>query len=114
MVGELETPRFPIVGTREGALFESENFRFKQRVGERRAVDGLEFLGAAAAQLVNHARDDFLARAGRSEDEDRDVGLGRRSDPLEDDQHLLVAPDHFAEALHRRRLIFGTDRGAPT
>ena len=58
---------------------------------------------------MNHARDDFLAGAGRPEDQDRDVGLGGGADPLEDDQHLLVAADHFAETLDRRRLIFSAD-----
>src|SRR6185295_17045318 len=58
------------------------------------------------------AGDDFLARAGRSEDQHRDVRLRRGADPLEDEQHLLVAADHFAEALDRRRLIFAADRGA--
>ena len=66
----------------------------------------------AAAQLVDHSRDDFLARAGRSEDQHRDVGLGGGADPLEDDQHLLVAADHLAEPLHRRRLVLGADRRA--
>ena len=47
------------------------------------------------------------------EDQHRDVRLGRGADPLEDDEHLLVAADHFAEALHRRRLVLGADRGAP-
>ena len=61
---------------------------------------------------MDHPRDDFLARPGRSEDQHRDVGLGGGADPLEDDQHLLVAADHLAEALHRRRLVLGADRGA--
>ena len=97
---------------RERALFVAEDFRFEQRVGQRSAIDGLEFRLGPAAQLVNHPRDDFLARPCRSENEDRDVGLGGRPDPLEDDQHLLVAADHLAEALHGRRLIFGADVGA--
>ena len=80
--------------------------------------------GAAPAQLVDHAGHDFLARPRRPEDQHRDVGLGRRPDPLEDDEHLLVAADHLAEPLHRRRLVLrrspprggrGTRRaGSPT
>src|SRR4029453_5086311 len=53
VVGELESSRFAVVRACERALFESEDFRFKKRVGQRRAVDGLEFFGAAAAQLGN-------------------------------------------------------------
>jgi len=113
VIGQLEASRLAIVRAGERALFESEDFRFEQRIGQCRAVDGLELLRAAAAQLVNHAGDDFLARSGRSEDEHRDVRLGGGADPLEHDEHLLVASDHFAEALHRRRLIFRADRGAP-
>src|SRR5206468_3395696 len=48
----------------------------------------------------------------RSEDENGDVGFGGGADPLEDDQHLLVAADHLAEALNRRRLILGGDGSA--
>ena len=106
-------PGLAVVRAGERALLVAEDLRLEQRVGQRGAVDRLEVLAAAAAQLVDHPRDDFLARAGRAEDQHRDVGLGRRADPLEDDQHLLVAADHFAEALHRRRLVFGADRRAP-
>ena len=66
-----------------------------------------------AAELVDHPRDDFLARAGRPEDQHRDVGLRGRPDPLEDDEHLLVAADHLAEALDRRRPILVRDGRAP-
>ena len=61
---------------------------------------------------MNHPRDDFLAGPGLAEDEHRDVGLRGGADPLEDDQHLLVAPDHSAEALDGRRLVFGADVSA--
>ena len=112
VVGQLEASRLAIVRAGERAFLVAEDFRLEQRVGQRRAVDRLELGDAAAAQLVDHPRDDFLARAGRSEDQHRDVRLGGGADPLEDDQHLLVAADHLAEALHRRRLILGADGGA--
>ena len=108
-VGQLEAARLAVVRAGERAFLVAEDFRLEQRVGQRGAVDGLEVRDAARAELVDHARDDFLARSGRSEDQHRDVRLGRGPDPLEDDQHLLVAADHFAEALHRRRLILGRD-----
>ena len=47
------------------------------------------------------------------ENQHGNIRLRGGADPLEDDQHLLVAADHFAEALDRRRLIFGADRRAP-
>ena len=97
----------------EGAFFVTEDLRLEQGVRQRRAVDGLELRRAPPAQLVNHPRDDFLARSGRAEDQHRDVRLGGGADPLEDDQHLLVAADHLAEALDRLRLVFGGHGGAP-
>ena len=108
-LAKLEPARLAVVRAREGPFFVPEDLRLEKGVGQRRAVDGLEFRDAARAELVNHARDDFFARAGRSEYQHRDVRLGRRPNPLEDDQHLLVAADHLAEALHRRRLVFGGD-----
>jgi hypothetical protein len=83
--------------------------RLEKGVRQRGAVDGLEFRDAARAELVNHARDDFLARPGRSENQHRNVRFGGCSNPLEDNQHLFVAADHLAKALHRRRLVFGRD-----
>ena len=91
----------------------AEDFGLEQRVGQRRAVHRLELVGAAPAELVDHPRDDFLARSGRAEDQHRDVGLGRGANPLEHDEHLLVAADHFAEALDRRRAILVADGRPP-
>ena len=113
VVGQFQPPRFAVVRAGERALLVAEDFGLEQRVGQRGAVDRLELFAAAAAQLVNHPRDDFLARAGRPQDQDGNVGLGGGADPLEDDQHLLVAADHLAKALDRRRLIFGADGRAP-
>src|SRR4029450_13189103 len=103
----------PAGGAGEPPLFVTENLRLEQRIGKRGAVDRLEVLAAAAAELVNHASDDLLARPGGTQDEHGDVGLGGSPDPLEDDQHLFVAADHFAEALYRGCLVFSADVGAP-
>ena len=113
VVRELEAAGLAIVRAGERALLVAEDFRLEQRVGQRRAVDRLELVRAAPAQLVDHPGDDFLARSGRPENQDRDVGFRGRPDPLEDDEHLLVAPDHFAEALDRRRPILVRDGRAP-
>ena len=102
--------RLAVVRAGERALLVAEHLRLEERVGQRGAVDGLEFRARAAAQLVDHARRDFLARSGRPEDEHGDLGLGGGANPLEDDQHLLVAAHHVAEALDRRRRLL--DAGA--
>ncbi len=68
VVGQLEAPRLAVVGASVGALLVAEDLGFEQRVGQGRAVDSLEAAAAPAAQLVDHARDDFLARPGRPED----------------------------------------------
>jgi hypothetical protein len=62
---------------------------------------------------VNHPCDELLAGARRTENEHGNVRLRRGADPLEDNEHLLIAADHFAEALDRGRLIFRADRRAP-
>ena len=113
LVGELEAPGLAVVRSGKRALLVAEDFRLEQRVGQRGAVDRLEVRDASRAQLVDHARDDFLARSRRSENQHGDVGFGRGSNPLEHDQHLLVLADHFAEALHGRRLVLGRHRRAP-
>ena len=41
-VGQLEAPGLAVVRAGEGALLVAEDFRFEQRVGQRRAVDRLE------------------------------------------------------------------------
>ncbi len=62
---------------------------------------------------MDHPCHDFLARSRRPENQHRDVRLRRRPDPFEDDQHLLVAADHLAEAQDGGRVILGADRRTP-
>ena len=111
-VGELDAPGLGAGGAGEGALLVAEHLRLEQRVGQRGAVERLHVAPAPRPELVDHARRDFLARAGRAEDEDGDLGLGGGADRLEDDQHLLVAAHQVAEVLRRRRglLDAGADR----
>jgi hypothetical protein len=45
------------------AFFDAEEFRLEERLDERRAVDGNEWATPPPADLVNLARDQFLARA---------------------------------------------------
>jgi hypothetical protein len=105
-VGQLESARLPIVRARECAFFVAEDLRLKERIGQRGAVEGLKTLAAAARELVNHARDQLFARPRRAEDQHGNIGLGRGANPLEDGEHLLVAPDHLAEPLDGRRRVF--------
>ncbi len=108
----LEAARLAIVGAGERALFVAEDFRFEERVGQRGAVECLELPLTPARQVVDHPRDELFARSGGPEDQHRDVGLGGGPNPLEDDEHFLVAADHLAEAAHAGRLVFVRDRGA--
>jgi hypothetical protein len=50
----------------EGAALVAEERGFDERFGERGAVDGDERFVGAVGQLVDRARDEFLAGAGRS------------------------------------------------
>ena len=47
---------------------------------------------------MDHPGDDLLPRPGWPKDENRDVRLGGRSDPLEDDDHLAA---HFEHVVNR-------------
>ena len=109
VVGEFKATGLAIVRAGERTFLVAEDFRFEQRVWQRRTIDRLEIPGTAPAQLVNHPRHDFLAGAGGSENQHRDVRLCGRADPLEHDQHLLVAADHLAEPLHGGRLVLHAD-----
>jgi hypothetical protein len=62
---------------------------------------------------MDHPRHHFLAGSSRPQNQHGDVRFRGRPDPFENDQHLLVAADHFAEALNRRGLVFGADCRAP-
>ena len=112
-VGQLESAGLAVVGAGERALLVAEDLRLEQRVGQRGAVDRLEAFLSASGQLVNHLRDELFARAGRAENQHRDIRLGRGANPLEDGDHFLVAANHLAEALDRWRGLFDADGGAP-
>ena len=53
---------------------------------------------------MNHTRNDFLPGSGFPCQADRGVGIGHLGDLLEEDLHLLAAPDdivHAVEFLHQ-------------
>ena len=58
-------------GTGEGAFFIAEQFRFEQRFRQTGAIHGDERPLGARTGLVNHAGDEFLARAGFAQQHDR-------------------------------------------
>ena len=103
-IGQLDPSEPPLVRAGEGALLVAEDLGLEQRIGNGRAADGLERSRLPAAQVVDGACGHFLAGAGGTEDQHRDVGLGRGADRLEHQQHLLVAADQLEELPHRRGL----------
>ena len=64
----------------ETAAHVPEEFRFEQRVGHARAIDGDERSGAPAALMMNGIRDDLFAHAGFARQEHLGVGPCRRCD----------------------------------
>ena len=75
-VGQLEAPGPHRDGAGERALFVSEQLALDQRRRQRRAVDAHERAGMPAAAIVQRAREQFLAGAGRPEQQH--AGVGRR------------------------------------
>ena len=111
-VGQLEAAGLAIVRAGERALFVAEDFRLEQAVGQRRAVDRLEVLGPRRdSSWIMRATTSLPAPVGPRISTEMS-GLRRGADPLEDGQHLLVAADHLAEALHRRRRFLDAEVGA--
>ncbi len=83
-------------------FFVAEQFAFEKRFRYCGAVDGDEALALARRQIVQRAREEFLARAGFAQDQHarrrrRDL-FDRAADPL----HFRVARD---DPGHRRRLM---------
>jgi hypothetical protein len=78
-------------------LFIAEQLGFEQVFRDGRAVDRDEAAAATAARLVETAREQLLARAGRAEQHHRHVGIGDPLDRPRDLQHLGRGGDHRAE-----------------
>jgi len=79
------------------AFLVAEQFRFKNRFGQRAAVDRHERVVAPLAEVVQAARDQFFSRARFAEDDD--VGRLRRQV-----QHQLAHLGHGRAAAHDARL----------
>src|SRR5690606_8021785 len=81
----------------EGALLVPEQLAFEQALGDRSAVDRDAGAAAAAARLVETAREQLLAGAARAEQHDRDVGIGHALDRARDADHLGRRGDQPSE-----------------
>jgi hypothetical protein len=112
-VGQLQPSELALLGAGEGPFFVAEQLGLEQIVGESRAVDRLQPMRRAPAQLVDHPGNELLARAGRAEDQDGDIALGGGADPFEDDQHLVVGADQLPKPADGWGTVLGTDRGPP-
>ncbi len=104
-VRPLDEPR-ALLDARRHAAFDAEKLALEQRLGQRRAVDGDERSAAAAAVMVERARDQLLPRPARAEHEDRDVGGG---EPLDDPEHPA---EGGARTDEHRLARSGVERGA--
>src|SRR4029077_4326554 len=80
--------RLGVVCVREGAALESEQLRFQQLFGQRRAVDGHERPAPAGRRRMYEACDDFLARSGFAVQAHRRLSRGHPPRRLE---HLTPA-----------------------
>src|SRR5262249_52030115 len=69
----LEEAVLSLRGPGEGAALVAEQLGLEQRLRERRAVEAQERTRTPRGARVDRLRDDLLARAGLSEDEDVDV-----------------------------------------
>ncbi len=75
-MGLLESALMLGEGAGERALLVAEQFGFEEVARDRPAIDRDEGLAGALAGRVNGAGDDFLAAAGRADEQDR--GIARR------------------------------------
>ncbi len=104
-VGDLELAGAVARGAGEGAGDVAEELARGDRLGQRRAVDLDQRLGAAQRLVVQVPRDQFLADAGLAGDEHREVRRRDDGQFLEQALHGLAgAEDLLARGLARRAL----------
>src|SRR5205823_5567593 len=90
-------------GAGEGALFVAEELALEQACGDGRAVHFYKGPLMAPAEVVNGTSDEFLARPGFAQDQDRGVGRGDRFNVLEDPFEGGALTDNFL------KIVFGAD-----
>ena len=86
-VGHLQLAELVAIGAGEAALHVAEQLRFQQRFGEAGAIDGHERAVGAQRVRVDLARDEILADAAFTGDQDLGVA----------DRGALREPQHFGE-----------------
>ena len=89
-VGMLDLADAALAGTGEGVRFVAEYLALEQALRQAAAVEGDELFALASAEVVQAARDQFLAGAGFALDQHVGVGIGD-------------VGDQFAQLLHGRR-----------
>src|SRR5207302_9379378 len=97
VVAQLEAALPPCDGARERAPLVAEQLAFKQRVGNRRAVQRNVGGVGARTQFVQRLRDELLARAGFAADQHRRVGRRGVLDDLIDVAYVDYVDDNRAE-----------------
>src|SRR5260370_6724548 len=93
VVGQLEAAYALRNRAGESAALVSEQFAFQQSGRNGRAVELDESIGLACAQVVDRARDQFLAGAGFSIDEDRGISGCYGFDLLQHAAQRLTSAD---------------------
>ncbi len=74
VVGQLEAAKFLRDGAGEGAALVAEQLGFEQAGGDCGAIDFDEGAIAARAEIMDGARDEFLARAGFAANQHGGIG----------------------------------------
>ena len=110
-VGELEATDAVRDSAGEGAALVAEHLALEEVLGDRAAVHRHEAACCACRQPVQRGRDELLARAALTRDEDRCVRRRHAPDDLEDGQHARMPADDALEhavgavSLLRRSLL---------
>jgi hypothetical protein len=98
VASQLQMTAHLAVGARERAALVTEDQRLHQGPRNRRAVDGDEGMIAAAAHLVQSARDPLFAGTGFAADQHRSIGVGDSLDQLPYAGHRRGRADQRADA----------------
>src|SRR4030095_1327582 len=102
-MGQLEAANALRYSAGKSAFLMAKELALKQSGGNRRAIDFYQGPLAAPAEIVNGARDQFLARAGFALDENRRISRCHRGDLLENLLQTRAFADDFLE------VVFGAD-----
>src|SRR5262249_20345132 len=99
LVGELEPAGLRVARARECALLVAEELALDQRGRERGTVDRDERSGSAAALRMKGAREQLLAGAGLSQEQDGRGGIGNLADLSQRRPESSRLADDLAEVI---------------